>query len=87
MWTAFVLIVLIGAIARVWQSRKHSSAEIARKAEQLPSQREKQLEGEVTDLRERIQVLERIATDSNSTEAVEARRIAEEIEELREAEK
>jgi hypothetical protein len=38
---------------------------------------------ELEDLRERIQVLERIATDNNSSEAVRARAIAEEIESLR----
>lgn len=38
---------------------------------------------ELEDLRERIQVLERIATDNNSSEAVRARAIAAEIESLR----
>ncbi|MEE4205090.1 MAG: hypothetical protein V2I39_02290 [Erythrobacter sp.] len=38
---------------------------------------------ELDDLRERIQVLERIATDNNSSEAVRARAIAAEIESLR----
>ena len=38
---------------------------------------------ELEELRERIQVLERIATDNNSSEAVRARAIAEEIESLR----
>ena len=60
---------------------------IERRAEELPSKREKQLEGEVTELRERIQVLERIATDANSSEAIEAKRIAAEIESLRATDK
>jgi uncharacterized protein YlxW (UPF0749 family) len=38
---------------------------------------------ELEDLRERIKVLERIATDSNSSEAREQARIAAEIEALR----
>jgi uncharacterized protein YlxW (UPF0749 family) len=38
---------------------------------------------ELEELRERIKVLERIATDSNSTEARERARIAAEIEALR----
>ncbi|WP_291135283.1 hypothetical protein [Erythrobacter sp.] len=38
---------------------------------------------ELEDLRERIQVLERIATNNNSSEAVRARAIAAEIESLR----
>jgi hypothetical protein len=42
-----------------------------------------QLKREVEELRERVRVLERIATDSNSTNAVESRKIAQEIEALR----
>ena len=38
---------------------------------------------EVEELRERVRVLERIATDSNSTNSLESRQIAEEIEALR----
>ncbi len=38
---------------------------------------------EIEDLRDRIAVLERIATDGNSVDARETRRIAEEIEQLR----
>ena len=38
---------------------------------------------ELQDLRERVKVLERIATDSNSSDARERARIAAEIEALR----
>ena len=38
---------------------------------------------EIADLRERIKVLERIATDGNSLDASETRRISREIESLR----
>lgn len=38
---------------------------------------------ELIDLRERVQVLERIATDENSSEARKAQQIAREIESLR----
>lgn len=38
---------------------------------------------ELKELRERVQVLERIATDENSSEARKAQRIAREIESLR----
>lgn len=48
-----------------------------------PEENRRELEREVETLRERIRVLERIATDSNSTEAREARRISAEIEALR----
>ena len=39
---------------------------------------------EIEDLRERIKVLERIATDGNSVDARETQRISREIEALRE---
>lgn len=42
---------------------------------------------EIEDLRERIKVLERIATDGNSLDAVETKRIAAEIEALRSEQK
>ena len=42
---------------------------------------------EIESLRERIKVLERIATDGNSLDAVETKRIAAEIEALRGEEK
>lgn len=41
------------------------------------------LRREVEELRDRVRVLERIATDSNSTNAIESRKIADEIEALR----
>ncbi|MGQ7830740.1 hypothetical protein [Altererythrobacter sp. Z27] len=86
MWSAIVLIVLIVAMSRVLRAR-HGGSRRLRRDEQdqplLPSAREKQLEREVDDLRERIKVLERIATDGNSIDAQETRRIAAEIEALR----
>lgn len=42
-----------------------------------------QTEREIEDLRERIKVLERIATDGNSLDAQETKRISAEIEALR----
>lgn len=83
---AIVLIVLITAIAGIMRSRHGGSRRLRRQDrefQQLPSAREKELEHEVDDLRERIKVLERIATDGNSIDARETRRIAEEIESLR----
>lgn len=44
------------------------------------------LRREVEDLRERIKVLERITTDANTTSALESRRVADEIEALRDRE-
>jgi len=78
--SAVVLIVLITAIAGVLRARASSSASQRRRDDDQPvrgpSAREKALESEVEQLRERIQVLERIATDP-------ARRTADEIEKLR----
>ena len=45
--------------------------------------RDADTEREIEDLRERIQVLERIATDGNSLDARETKRISAEIEALR----
>ncbi|WP_340587025.1 hypothetical protein [Erythrobacter alti] len=78
-WTAIVLIVLIMAITGTLGSRsKRKSRDRVEEQDQptLPSNREKELEDEVVSLRERVKVLERIATDP-------ARRTAEEIEKLR----
>lgn len=86
MWSAIVLIVLIVAVSRVLRARHVGSRRLQRSGNEqqlLPSAREKQLEREVDDLRERIKVLERIATDGNSIDAQETRRIAAEIEALR----
>lgn len=81
--TAVVLIVLISACAGVMRSRYRGSERLRRHSESRHSARELELEREVEQLRDRIQVLERIATDGNSIDARETRRIAEEIESLR----
>lgn len=82
-WTAIVLIVLITAVASVFRSRHRGSDRLRIHSESKQGQREAELQSEVESLRERIQVLERIATDGNSVDARETRRIAEEIESLR----
>ena len=79
--TAIVLIVLITAVARFMRSRHRGSPRLAKRDQAEIAQskaREAELEKEVTELRERIQVLERIATDGRGAKA-----IAEEIESLR----
>lgn len=79
--TAVFLIVLITAIAGVIRHRNEHRY-LSGKNHQR-SDRERQLEDEVEQLRERIAVLERIATDGNSVDARETQRIAAEIEALR----
>lgn len=82
MGTALVVIVAIIAFASMriarYNSRNHQPPVAP------PEVREKAaLSHEVEALRERIKVLERIATDGNSPAAIETRKIAEEIEALR----
>lgn len=81
--TAVVLIVLISAVAGFMRSRHRGSRRLEMHGQAEQSAREKALQHEVEDLRERIKVLERIATDGNSLDAVETKRIAAEIEALR----
>jgi len=73
--TAIVLIVLIGAIASVLRSRHASRIE---HREASDPRREAELQREVTELRERVRVLERIATDDTG-----GCRLSAEIERLR----
>jgi hypothetical protein len=61
------------------QGRKHRHGAQALLDPAQPSPREQELQREVEDLRERIHVLERIATDGRQTHA-----LAAEIESLRE---
>lgn len=77
-WTAIVLIVLIAAIAGYMRSRHGRDRRLADdsgRERQLEQERD-EAQAELADLRERVKVLERIATDP-------ARRTAEEIEKLR----
>lgn len=89
MWVALVIIVLVTMGAAVIMKRyetlgRTERAKGARDADErlLGEQREAE-QREIAELRERIKVLERIATDSNSASALETRRVADEIEALR----
>lgn len=83
-WSAVVAIVAILAFtsARIARYRAslgdHRSHPHYRPGQGLPSPREEQLTREVEELRDRIAVLERIATEDRHSKA-----IAEEIEKLR----
>lgn len=90
MGTALVVIAGIGAFYSLKSQRIGSGGGFGRKHRRggeastdqqttLPSPREAELEKEVDGLRERIHVLERIATDGHGT-----RKLADEIESLRE---
>ena len=87
LWTMIFLIVLVGSITSVLteryramgriEKRKNAALDKAANGESLMQAQELQ------DLRERIKVLERIATDGNSVDARETQRISREIEALR----
>ena len=79
-WTAVVIIVAIIAFAniRIAKYNARSGGPSPEPARLAPGQHEAELQREVEDLRERVRVLERIATDGRSTAA-----LANEIERLR----
>lgn len=80
-WSALVAIVAIVAFAMVRMERHRSGLDRPSgpaDRRELPPGRAAELEREMADLRDRIAVLERIATDDRHSRA-----IAEEIESLR----
>jgi len=79
-WSAIVLIVAISAIAKVFTARRgiHLHHHDQSPPQQIDQSYTRELEREVADLRERVKVLERIATDDRET-----KRLASEIESLR----
>ncbi len=86
-WTAIVVIVAIIAFTEMVKSKHRHRSGITRDhrgREHLAPQDNAEERRELEDLRERIKVLERIATDGNSLDARETKRISAEIEALRE---
>lgn len=92
-WTAAVIIVAIWGFVQIY-SRRHDrelgvtrdedgNPVFARREEPRSSADLEVARRELHDLRERIKVLERIATDANTGEARELARITAEIEALR----
>jgi hypothetical protein len=81
-WTAVVIIVAITAFANIrmakYRARSGQDHSGSTPPGALPAPREAELMREVQDLRERIKVLERIATDGRGTKA-----LSDEIERLR----
>ena len=87
-WTAVVIIVLIGAITSVFKARynaMHGITEDMMGNQTLNARPEvdEAAQAEIAELKERIKVLERIATDNNTLDARERARITAEIEALR----
>ncbi len=88
LWTMIFLIVLVGSVTSIITERYRAMGRIQKhKAAALkdPANGERTAQAqELQDLRERIKVLERIATDGNTLDARETQRISREIEALRE---
>ena len=92
-WTAVVAIAVIWGVVTIWTRRHDRELGVTRDEDGNPvfaprddSRSTAELEAarrELDDLRERVKVLERIATDGNSNDARERARIAAEIEALR----
>ena len=92
-WSAIVLIVLIGAAASILRARYNAQAGITEDmmGNQTLNHRDdgapksdEEARREIATLKERIEVLERIAYDKNSVNAQERARISAEIDALRE---
>ena len=89
MWVALVIIVIVTMSAAVIMKRYETLGRADRAKgrseteERLLAEQRDAEQREIAELRERIKVLERIATDNNTSTAVETRRVADEIEALR----
>jgi hypothetical protein len=84
--TAVVVIVAIGCFAEMMKAKYRAQHGITadKEGNEAPiAKADAALEREVTELRERIRVLERIATENHTTAALESRRVSDEIEALR----
>ena len=82
MWTAIVVIVAILAVSEVLTARyraRHGITKDMMGDEKLANREDPALKREVEELRERVNVLERIATEDRETNLLSA-----EIESLRE---
>lgn len=82
LWEFILLISVAGMIYSAWRSKhlaRHGAfVDEDGKVQTLDKGREAELEREVQELRERVKVLERIATDGRET-----RLLSDEIEKLR----
>ncbi|MGX7926989.1 hypothetical protein ACWPMX_10515 [Tsuneonella sp. HG094] len=90
MWTAIVVIVIVTMVASVMMKRYEALGRTDRDVQpgDDPAQaaRREAEQREIAELRERVKVLERIATDANTSAALTSRRVADEIESLRDRE-
>lgn len=88
LWTAIVVIVAIACFSEIMKAKyraHHGITSDKEGNESVAARPDPSLEREVKELRERIRVLERIATENHTTAALESRRVADEIEALRDS--
>ena len=78
-----IVAIIVWGIVQSGKARSRRGEKGAKRDERALEQNAAQAQNELDDLRERIKVLERIATDGNSLDAQETKRIAAEIEALR----
>jgi ABC-type phosphate transport system auxiliary subunit len=86
-WTAAVIIVMIWGIVTIYTRRHDRELGVVRDEDGNPvfgpAKTDYDAGREIAELRERIKVLERIATENNTLDARQTRQIAAEIEALR----
>ncbi|MFV0645981.1 MAG: hypothetical protein ACK5NN_16045 [Sphingomonadaceae bacterium] len=83
-WTAAVIIVAIWGVVQMYRARHGIlSDEDGNQFASPPSTESEAQRQELEELRERVKVLERIATDANTLQARETQKISSEIEKLR----
>lgn len=82
-----IIAIVMSGLVKIYASRNDGHTGVIRDKDgnpvALPRQEDSATRREIEDLRERIKVLERIATDNNTVSASETRRISQEIEALR----
>jgi hypothetical protein len=88
-WTAAVIIAAIWGFVTIWSRRHDRELGVIRDEDGNPvfapqPRADANASTELTELRQRVAVLERIVTDSNSRDAGETARLAAEIDRLRE---
>ncbi len=84
-WTAVVVLFAIAAVTSIIRGRQRASAGIISDKqgnESYAPREDAEARREVEELRERIKVLERIATDANTSETRRIQAISDEIESL-----
>ena len=82
MIVAVVAIVMSGLV-RIFRGHPPTHSDQSLVAPPTDDGEKAAMRHEIEHLHERIRVLERIATDANTTQALETRRVADEIEALR----